>query len=197
MTIGYAEVLLKRQQWRALDSDARIAFLDQHPLPAVLGPKGRLFITDHHHLARALVEENVSLALITIIAELSSLRKSEFWPVMEYRQWVHAYDANGRKHPVSDLPRTVTDLADDPYRSLAAAVRMNGGFPKEQTPLAEFLWADFFRRRVSSKLLANDPTNALSQALQMSHDSAARHLPGWTSRPAGAQPSAEAKAVRR
>jgi hypothetical protein len=60
---------------------------------------------------------------------------------------------------------------------------MAGGVPKEQTPFAEFLWADFFRRRISAKLLAKDPAAALAEALQMVHDKSAEHLPGWTPLP--------------
>jgi hypothetical protein len=56
---------------------------------------------------------------------------------------------------------------------------MAGGFPKEQTPFAEFLWADFFRRRVPAKLLRDDPDSALASALQLAHDRAGTHLPGW------------------
>ena len=180
MTVGYAEVLFKRQQWRALDERGQIAFVAAHPFPGVLGPKGRRFIVDHHHLARALLEEQVQLVLFAVVADFSALDKREFWTAMEYRQWVHAYDAEGRRHPYRDLPKSVAGLRDDPYRSLAAAVRINDGFPKEQTPFAEFLWADFFRRRISARLLANDPGAALSQALSLAHDQAARHLPGWT-----------------
>jgi hypothetical protein len=180
MTVGYAEVLLKRQQWRALDERGKIAFIAGHALPGVLGPKGRRFIIDHHHLARALFKEHVELVLFKVLADFSALDRREFWTVMDYWQWVHAYDAEGRKHPYGDLPKSVSGLADDPYRSLAAAVRMAGAFPKEQTPFAEFLWADFFRRRISAKLLAKNPSAALSEALPLAHDQAARHLPGWT-----------------
>ena len=180
MTIGYAEVLLKRQQWRALDAGAKKAFLAKHPMPAVLGRKGRHFIVDHHHLARALFEEEVTSVPVTILADLSALDKDEFWNVMDYRQWVHPYDAKGRKHPCRAVQKEVSELQNDSYRSLAAAVRMAGGVAKEQTPFAEFLWADFFRRRISAKLLKLDPDTALTDAFLLVHDNAARHLPGWT-----------------
>ena len=179
MTLGYAEVLLKRQQWRALDQRAQSTFLAKHPMPAVLGPKKRHYIVDHHHLARALLEEKVTLVPVEILADLSALDKGEFWSVMDYRNWVHPYDAKGRKHPVSDLYKKVSALRNDSYRSLAAAVRMAGGVAKEQTPFAEFLWADFFRRRISAKLLEAAPSEALTAAIRLAHDRSAKHLPGW------------------
>lgn len=180
MTVGYAEVALKRQQWQALSHRDRSEFLQRHVVPGVLGPKGRRFIIDHHHLARALFDEHVEHLPFSVLADFSSLDKSEFWAVMDYRQWVHPYDAQGRKHPCRDLPKSVAGLQDDPYRSLAAALRIVGELPKEQTPFAEFLWADYFRRRVPAALLARDPDAALAKALALTHDESARHLPGWT-----------------
>lgn len=179
MTVGYGEVLLKRQQWRALADDKRRAFLDEHPLPAVIGPKGRHYIVDHHHLGRALNEEGVQGVRLVVWADLTALAKDEFWVVMDHRQWVHPYDAHGRRRPFADMPKALESMADDPYRTLAAAVRMAGGIPKDQAPFAEFLWADFFRRRVSAKLLHDEPGAALGRALQLVHHKSAMHLPGW------------------
>lgn len=184
MTVGYSEVLLKRQQWRALDKDQRTLFIRDHLLPAVVGPKGKHYLVDHHHLGRALLDEGVKSAQLVVWADFSALAKDEFWLVMEHRQWVHSYDARGRREPFSAIPKRLELLTDDPYRSLAAAVRMAGGFPKDQTPFAEFLWADFFRRRVPAAHLRSDPGSALSAAMQIAHDKAAMHLPGWSGRSA-------------
>ena len=184
MTVGYSEVLLKRQQWRALDKGKQAKFIAEHLLPAVVGPKGKHYIVDHHHLGRALLDEGVKTAHLVVWADFSALAKDEFWLVMEHRQWVHSYDASGRREPFSAIPKALELLTDDPYRSLAAAVRMAGGFPKDQTPFAEFLWADFFRRRVPPSQLRGDPDSALAAAMQVVHAKAAMHLPGWSGRSA-------------
>ena len=180
MTVGYSELLLKRQQWRALDKGKQAQFIAEHLLPAVVGPKGKHYVVDHHHLGRALLDEGVKTAHLVVWADLSALAKDEFWLVMDHRQWVHSYDAAGRREPFSAIPKALESLTDDPYRSLAAAVRMAGGFPKDQTPFAEFLWADFFRRRVPAAQLRSDPDSALSAAMQVVHAKAAMHLPGWS-----------------
>ena len=184
MSVGYSEVLLKRQQWRALDKAKQAQFIADHLLPAVVGPKGKHYIVDHHHLGRALLDEGVKTAHLVVWADFSALAKDEFWLVMDHRQWVHSYDGRGRRKPFSAIPKALESLTDDPYRSLAAAVRMAGGFPKDQTPFAEFLWADFFRRRVPASLLRSDPDSALSAAMQVVHAKAAMHLPGWSGRSA-------------
>ena len=56
MTVGFAEVKQKRRDWNKVAKDDREAFLENHAFPAVKGPGERFFITDHHHLGRALLE---------------------------------------------------------------------------------------------------------------------------------------------
>ena len=180
MTVGYAEVLFKREHWRAMNREQRHAFIEDHSIPAVAGPDGRHFIVDHHHLCLALLEEGVADVRLALLADLSTLDPEEFWLVMDHRQWAHPYDDRGHRQPLDRIPKKLGKLADDPYRSLAAAVRMAGGYPKDQTPFAEFQWADFFRRRIAAGLLRRDPNAALSQSLSLAHSTEAMHLPGWT-----------------
>ena len=59
-------------------------------------------------------------------------RKDEFRLVTDHRQGVHSYDARGRRQRFSAIPKSQESLTDDPCRSLAAAVCMAGGFPKDQ-----------------------------------------------------------------
>ncbi|SFB91191.1 hypothetical protein SAMN05216344_105118 [Polaromonas sp. OV174] len=180
ITVGYAEVEQKRGLWSGLGKGERQKFLDSHWFPAVRGPKDSFYIVDHHHLGLALLEEGVSQCFVVLLKDLALLAKDEFWTVMDHHQWVHPYDAKGRRRPVADLPKALGDLADDPYRSLAGEVRHAGGFPKDATPFAEFLWADFFRRRIKSSQLRRDPDVALQAALTLCHGAEAAHLPGWS-----------------
>lgn len=70
-------------------------------------------------------------------------------------------------------------MVDDPYRSLAGALRLRGGFAKDVTPFSEFLWADFLRHRVGRKLLKHDFAAALRRALRLAKTDGASYLPGW------------------
>ena len=65
--------------------------------------------------------------------------------MMDYHGWTHPFDARGRRCDYEDLPKTVKEMRDDPYRSLAGELRIIGGFAKDLTPFTEFVWADFFR----------------------------------------------------
>ena len=64
---------------------------------------------------------------------------------MVEQYWVQLHDENGKgPHDSVDLPRTVEGFQDDPYRSLAAAVRDNGDFAKVPTPFVKLEWAICF-----------------------------------------------------
>ena len=98
---------------------------------------------------------------------------------MENRNWLYLFDPNGARWSSVEMPKHIGDLKDDPFRSLAGALRESGGFAKDLTPYAEFLWADFLRRRVSGKKVEHDFEQAVAKAMKLARGHAARHLPGW------------------
>jgi hypothetical protein len=179
MTIGFREVAEKRSVWRRQSEAKEAAFLGHHMIPVVVGPKGRNYVTDHHHLTRALHDEGVQHVLITVVADLSGLGKDSFWVVMDCRGWCHPYDCEGQRRDFADIPTSITELLDDPFRSLAGELRRAGGYAKDTTPFSEFLWADFLRRRVKQKLVVEDFSAALQKALKLAASQAASYLPGW------------------
>jgi hypothetical protein len=179
MTVGMREVEQKRSDWRGLAPTKSAQFLGRHMIPVVRGPKGRLYVIDHHHLARALQEEGVTEILVSPAADLRALEKDEFWTFMDNRGWMHPFDADGQRQPRTSLPKTIADLEDDPYRSLAGELRFAGGYAKDTTPFSEFLWADALRRRVDAKTAKNDFETALQKALEFARSPAAGYLPGW------------------
>ncbi len=180
ITVGFREVAFKRQELRDLPANRAGAFLGHHFIPAVQGPKGRYHIVDHHHLARALREEGVKDVFVTVVADLSMLDKDAFLVVLDNCSWMHPFDASGRRRPYSDIPKSIDQLIDDPYRSLAGEVRRLGGCAKVSAPFAEFLWADFFRRRVAKALVRDDFDKATRLALQLARQADAKYLPGWS-----------------
>jgi len=179
ITVGMREVAAKRQHWREIGLRKGGEFLGKHAVPVVLGPKHRHYVVDHHHLARALYEEGVKDVAVFVTANLGKLKRDEFWSVMDESDWMHPFDDHGRRRPYSDIPDSVADLVDDPFRSLAGELRRAGGFAKDTTPFSEFLWADFLRRRMKRKLAEDDFDRALAKALQLAKSPDADHLPGW------------------
>jgi hypothetical protein len=179
LTVGMREVEAKRREWRDKKDRKAGEFLGRHMIPAILGPKDRHYIIDHHHLARALHDEGVKNVLVTVVANLSRLERDAFWFVLENRNWVHAFDDDGRRRSYQDIPKSVADLIDDPFRSLAGELRLAGGFAKDTTPFSEFLWADFLRRRIKRKSVEQDFDRALKNALVLAKSEEADYLPGW------------------
>jgi hypothetical protein len=179
MTLGFREVEVKRREWEEAQASKRQAILGKHAVPTVLGPKGRHYVVDHHHLARALLDEKVESVFVYILADLSALPKDEFWTRLDNSGWCHAYDAKGHRRALDDIPKSLAKMADDPYRSLAGALRRSGGYAKTDKPFAEFIWADYMRRRIEADLLKSEFATALTQALQLAKAKDAVSLPGW------------------
>jgi hypothetical protein len=179
LTVGMHEVEEKRERLRGHKPKKLGSYVGQHMIPVVLGPKQRHYIIDHHHLALALHQVGWRKVYVTVISDLSALDADEFWSVLEHRNWVYLYDAAGRRHGVGDLPKSVTGLQDDPFRSLAGQLRRAGGFAKDTTPYSEFLWADFLRRRIKRKYVDADFDAATVKALQLARSREAVYLPGW------------------
>lgn len=180
LTVGYLEVTLKARDWARLPKKRRKAELDSHVFPAVIGPGGAYYIVDHHHLGIALIEAGVRDGCVAVLDDLSWLEPAVFWRTMEFRAWSHPYDRRGRRREYREMPRRLRDLEDDPYRSLAGLVRRAGGYAKDQAPFVEFLWADFFRPRVSARLIRRQAARATRLGLRLARSGDARYLPGWS-----------------
>jgi len=179
ITVGMREVEQKREAIRKRGPKKIGSFLGDHMIPVVLGPRGRHFIVDHHHLSLALHKEGVEKVLVSVIADLSSVDMDDFWIVLDHRSWVHPYDAEGRRRDFAKIPKSIDRLKDDPFRSLAGELRRVGGFAKDTTPFSEFLWADFLRRRMKRAQVVGDFDRAVKKALALAKSKDGHYLPGW------------------
>ena len=112
---------------------------------------------------------------------------------MDYHGWTHPFDGKGRRRDYEDLPKSIEELQDDPYRSLAGELRNIGGFAKDSTPYSEFVWADFLRLRIKPKALAaRFPRGAAAGAGNSPSRRRPSYLPGWCA-PHGQSPTLEKK----
>lgn len=142
-------------------------------IPAVVGPDGHFYMTDHHHLSTALYRAVSSrwgnkdkILTVKIIDNFTDKDVSwgEFWDAMQKAHRSYNYDNKG----VPDmnfalLPTNVGGLLNDPYRTLSRWVRESCGYVKagkeqcdgirtdheHQAPFfMEFYWGDFFRQKL-------------------------------------------------
>jgi hypothetical protein len=179
MTLGMREVLRKRNSWSERDPAGLEKFLASHMAPVILGPGGRKYLTDHHHLVRALHDAGIGSVLAHVLADLHKLDFAAFWNIMDYHGWTHPFDAKGRRCDYDELPETIEDMADDPYRSLAGELRYIGGYAKATAPFSEFVWADFLRSRIKPKAVKKDFSAALAVSLELAKSDEASYLPGF------------------
>jgi len=183
MTVGMKEVKEKRKRVREYLQEhtkkKQGEFLGRHMIPVVVGADKQHYVVDHHHLARALHDEGVESAIVTVIADLTMVDQDAFWGVMDNKRWVYPYDAKGERRHFKDLPKDIAGLKDDPFRSLAGELRRSGGFAKDTTPFSEFLWADFLRRKLSRKSVEADFEKAIKRAMDLAKSKDAVYLPGW------------------
>ena len=179
ITVGMREVKAKQKGWREKKGKKGGEFLGKHMIPVILGPDDRHYVIDHHHLARALHEEGVKNVLVTVVANLSMVDRDTFWTFLDNRNWMHPFDDKGRRRHYKEIPKSMRDLVDDPFRSLAGELRRAGGFAKDTTPFSEFLWADFLRRRIKRKLVEHDFDRAIITAMKFAKSQEAIFLPGW------------------
>jgi hypothetical protein len=179
ITIGLIEVAVKHKALEQLRKRDQREFLAAHPIPAVTGPEERIFITDHHHLARAALESGIETGFFLVEAEMANLEVAVFWHTMCEQRWAHPIDEQGQRQPWSVIPKHLPELRDDVYRSLAGLVRSAGGYEKTATAFAEFVWADFFRHRISVGPTHDDFKRALEQGMTLAKSAVARELPGY------------------
>jgi hypothetical protein len=99
--------------------------------------------------------------------------------VLDNRGWMHPFDENGKRRNYDAIPKTMAEVVDDPYRSIAGELRRQGGFAKDTTPFSEFLWADFLRRRIEPDVADKNFDKAMKEALSLSRSKDADYLPGW------------------
>lgn len=179
MTVGFREVETRSAKLKALAEQDGEKLVRKHVIPVVKGPKEKYYVIDHHHLCRAMLLAGSKQVSVTVVLNLVRLEKDAFWVFMDNRGLVHPFDVQGKRCDYKDIPKSIEDLMDDPFRSLAGALRRKGGYAKDTTPFSEFLWADFLRRRFDRKDLEKNFDAAIEAAFELAKKRDADHLPGW------------------
>jgi hypothetical protein len=179
-SLGLREVARKVAQLKGMSHGERHDFIHARPVPVVLSAKKHWHIVDHHHHARACWEVGVDELPVEVKADLSHLSETEFWSAMHESRWVHLHDQFGLgPHAPTLLPEDIRGLADDPYRSLAWALRHAGAYEKSDLAFSEFKWADFLRKEVPIDHGDEGFAKALAAARAVARSPKAAHLPGF------------------
>ena len=123
--------------------------LDEKVGKVVKGPGGVYYLIDGHHLTRARHELGHPDVTVTLVHDWSQMTEEKFWEKMTdpSAPLTYLFDATGKKRSYKELPKSIGQLSNDPYRSLAWYVRKAGGFKKGVVPFQEFQWANYFRKK--------------------------------------------------
>ena len=178
--VGMREVEYKVAHIRESSEKKRDEYLEEHPVPVVLGPDKSIYMIDHHHLVRACWEAGVKKVVTKLQADLSHLKSGEFWKVMIQSHWAYLHDHFGNgPHSPDQLPADVRCMADDPYRSLAWEVKAAGGYEKSHEVFSEFRWAEFLRKKIQLEPGEHGFKKGIERALKLCTTSDAASLPGY------------------
>ena len=177
-TVGMREVDIKRVRLRERSIDNRAHYLSTHRVPVVVGCDNRHYMIDRHHLTLALYAEGVGEVPVSVVENNAGLPFEAFWTTLERRNWTHPFDDKGRRCAFENMPTSIGCLMDDPFRSLAGALKRMGGYAKNRAPFSEFRWADFLRDRIDRGLVERDFGRALDIAMNLAQSREAAKLPG-------------------
>lgn len=149
--VGNLEVACKTARYQSMSTKDLDKYLVGQVVPVVLGPEG-FYMTDKHHTVRALLEAGGDVAASLVVANLTldlsrATSMSAFWSLMLVNDQMWLYDDRGRA-PINPslVPSTPLRMVNDPYRSLAWAVRNNGGYAQLPLPFQDFQYALFMRQ---------------------------------------------------
>ncbi|KAF1019410.1 MAG: hypothetical protein GAK30_03136 [Paracidovorax wautersii] len=131
----------------------------------VIGPAGALYLTDGHHTFTALKELADGGDALPVWVRVSAnygdaSSDTVFWQRMQDSSYVWLKDAAGRSVAPADLPQRLglSEMADDPYRSLVYFTRGLGYSNDDVSEFAEFNWGEWLRDRAGLALSAYDLT---------------------------------------
>lgn len=179
LTLGLAEVTARAAKIAKMAPKDRDAYIERKALPYVTGPSGRIYIVDHHHLARALWSLDIREAMLgERLKDWSDLDEKPFWPKMEDAGYCWPIDADGNRRPYAAIPHHISELTDNPWRTLARQVR-GTAFEDLDTPFQEFIWGDYFRSFMSRRLIETDIGLAAEMAVKLAGLDEAQDLPGY------------------
>jgi hypothetical protein len=159
-----------------------MANLANDPIKTVRGPRGNLFITDHHHGAMAWLLAGYASGICQIDPDLSALEPAQFWTTLQERHLIRLADQDGKPISPDALPKSLEQMPDDPYRTFASLVRKAHGFCRAnmtRKEFAEFQWADWMRGKLAAAKVAASPADALSDALALVRSPQAADQPGY------------------
>jgi hypothetical protein len=195
---GRIAAMCKQQRFESYSKHDLEKYLEKHPVPVVIGPDGGFYITDHHHLLRALhdakIDKDWKTVIVNVVDNFDKMSMNQFWDTMVKKNYAYLKNSKG-VFTTNGLPTHVKNLTNEPFRSLSFISRRYGGYSKDDPVFfMEFIWADYYRNIRALQPLSitaakdyreelNEVRGVLKGTLSVSHAAAAAKLPGFIPTP--------------
>ena len=141
---------------------------------------------DRHHRLRGLLEiDPQATTMGYLIADgIGRGTESETEEILAFlgsRGWLYLYDGRGcGPRDAADLPSSLLDLEDDPYRSLVWKLKKEGFIkPQAQIPYHEFRWGAWLRSRPLPPFSSRRLEPAMTPARRLVCSKASSGMAGW------------------
>lgn len=184
--VGLAEVWARQHDFAQETRHQRMEYLRSKPVPLVRSSAGNLWMIDRHHRLRGLLEiDPLATTLGYLIADgVENGTEPDHQQVLaflESRGWLYLYDGRGcGPLNAADLPSSLLDLEDDPYRSLVWKLKQEGFIkPQAQIPYHEFRWGAWLRSRPLPPFSSRRLQPALAPARRLVCSQASSGMAGW------------------
>jgi hypothetical protein len=182
LCVGMAEVQSRQKDFSHEDAKERRTYLGSKPVPLVRSKSGAVWMVDRHHRLRALMEMDPQAHAFGYVAlQLDSDDRDTVLAELQDRGWLYLYDGRGLGplHPAA-MPRQLTGLQDDPYRSLVWKLKKEKVIEAAPLiPFHEFRWGAWLRSRALPPFSSEHLEPAMPAARALVRSRAASHLAGW------------------
>ncbi len=167
-------------------------YLDEHPIPVVLGPKSDRFMVDRHNTLRGLAESQEHLLekfgdkahdlkiRLVVIEDKSSLSEDEFFRQMFAESLLYPYRKDQLMN-FSEIPKQVLDLKKDYFRGMAWLLKKAGIIGANTIPFSDFMWATKLREinRADDTIWSKSEVRSHLENFVENYDKF-NNLPGYT-----------------
>ena len=161
--VGLLQVEQEVEKLRHKSAKKLWALAQKKRIPVVIGPDGRYWLVDRHHLTRTLWSLGMREVPVTIEGKLTDA--SQFWSQMQERHWAWLHDEHGHSISPDKLPTHIALLPDYPYRSLAGFAEDAGLYSKGNNPyFIEFAWAQYLGEKLKWRAVTRDNLDTLLKA---------------------------------
>lgn len=177
--VGLLQVQAEAKALKHKSAKKLWALAEKKRIPVVIGPDGRFWLVDRHHLTRTLW--SLGIREVPVVIEGILTDPLQFWPQMQAHHWAWLKDERGHEVKPEQLPNHIALLPDYPYRSLAGFAEDAGLYAKQgQIYFIEFAWAQYLGEKLNWRKVTADNLPTLLKASEiLACLPAASALPGY------------------